>query len=202
MGRRWEEKFPSRRRGMGTPGNGSGKRGLGSRSDGAATRGDGLAPRCVEQSVSRPGPQRRQTRRLDRGGGRARPAGFSSYSPSLLTSESRVLHHVRANKSSSNSGPICRRIVHIVHRCLFIRHRFSSTTGKRFMLLRNPGAFIGQAVSPLQSCYVSRPRQALQLIVTVRDETFGFHLYYLIWFRNGIQCALSIVYRPRSNPIY
>lgn len=66
---------------------------------------------------------------------------------------------------------------------------------KRLLLLRNPGAFIGQAVSPLHSCCASPDHCGFFCCLwPLENQHLGFYLPYLIWFCNEVKvhCPLFI----------
>lgn len=69
---------------------------------------------------------------------------------------------------------------------------FPPQQAKRLLLLRNPGAFIGQAVSPLHSCCASPGHcRFLCCLWPLEDQHFGFYLPYMICFINEVKVHRS-----------
>lgn len=69
-----------------------------------------------------------------------------------------------------------------------------------YTLLRNPGAFIGQAASPLRSCCVPSSLQVSLLVAAAENEPLSFHLPYWIWFRDGVSVHCPL-FRDEFNAI-
>lgn len=131
--------------------------------------GNGL--HLADQSVSRPGPQRTQTRLLDCGRLRVGfdALGFPAVPPSWQESSGWCSIYVQINHPAIVGPSADESCISCIDTYLYSTV-FHPQQAKGYTLLRNRGAFIGQAASPLRSCCARSSLQVSLLVAAARER--------------------------------